>query len=119
MHEVSGPPRDRPTAGGGGRRGPTPLPTPLRTASLGDGSAGRLVATGLREGESNPIGPNAMKPARRVLVPLALVAFALTAAAEEKAYPTLGTIERVDPRFDAIVPKDARVERLADGYDWS
>jgi gluconolactonase len=32
---------------------------------------------------------------------------------------TLGTIERLDPRFDAIVPADAVVERLADGYDWS
>jgi gluconolactonase len=34
-------------------------------------------------------------------------------------YPTLGTIERLDPRFDEIVPKDARVERIADGFDWS
>jgi gluconolactonase len=54
---------------------------------------------------------------------LALIATCpLVAAADvkdEKQYPTLGTIERLDPRFDAIVPKDARVERLADGFDWS
>ncbi len=34
-------------------------------------------------------------------------------------YPTLGTIERLDPRFDKIVPEDARVERIAEGFDWS
>ncbi len=39
--------------------------------------------------------------------------------AQEKSYPTLGIIERLDPRFDALVPKDARVEKLAEGYDWS
>jgi gluconolactonase len=31
----------------------------------------------------------------------------------------LGTIVRLDPRLDAIVPKDAVVERLAEGYDWA
>jgi gluconolactonase len=34
-------------------------------------------------------------------------------------YATLGTIERLDPRFDALVPKDAKVERIAEGFDWS
>ncbi|WZO99989.1 SMP-30/gluconolactonase/LRE family protein [Isosphaeraceae bacterium EP7] len=32
---------------------------------------------------------------------------------------TVGTIERIDPKFDAIVPAGAVVERLADGFDWS
>ncbi len=41
------------------------------------------------------------------------------ARAQEKAYPTLGTIERLDARFDKLVPQDARVERIADGFDWS
>jgi gluconolactonase len=42
------------------------------------------------------------------------------AAAQEKAaFPTLGTIERIDPRFEKLVPQDARVERIADGFDWS
>ena len=27
-----------------------------------------------------------------------------------------GTILRVDPRFDALVPADARIEKLAEGY---
>ena len=42
------------------------------------------------------------------------------ARAQEKAgRPTLGTIERLDPRFDRLVPADARVERIAEGFDWS
>ncbi len=41
------------------------------------------------------------------------------ARAQEKEPPTLGTIERLDPRLDQIVPRDARVERIAEGFDWS
>ena len=33
--------------------------------------------------------------------------------------PPLGTIERLDPRFDRLVPPDAQVERIAEGFDWS
>src|SRR5581483_8503762 len=40
-------------------------------------------------------------------------------AQEKSARPTLGTIERLDPRFDKLVPRDARVERIAEGFDWS
>ena len=35
------------------------------------------------------------------------------------SYEALGTIERLDPRFDALVPKNAKVERIAEGFDWS
>jgi gluconolactonase len=41
------------------------------------------------------------------------------ARAQEKETPTLGTIERIDSRLDRIVPREARVERLAEGFDWS
>lgn len=34
-------------------------------------------------------------------------------------YPTLGTIERKDPRLDALIPQDAVVEKIAEGFDWS
>ncbi|HAM71175.1 MAG TPA: gluconolactonase [Verrucomicrobiales bacterium] len=34
-------------------------------------------------------------------------------------YPNLGSIERVDPRLDALLPKEARIEKLAEGFDWS
>ncbi len=30
----------------------------------------------------------------------------------------VGRIERRDPRFDALVPKEARIETLADGFAW-
>jgi gluconolactonase len=31
----------------------------------------------------------------------------------------LGTIERLDPALDALLPKDAIIEKLADGFNWS
>ncbi|WP_406700377.1 SMP-30/gluconolactonase/LRE family protein [Singulisphaera sp. Ch08] len=40
-------------------------------------------------------------------------------AEEKKEFPSLGTIERKDPRLDRLVPSGARIERLAGGYDWS
>jgi len=42
-----------------------------------------------------------------------------TVAQEAPKTPTLGTIERIDPRLDHLVPRDARVERIAEGFDWS
>src|SRR5881394_543302 len=32
---------------------------------------------------------------------------------------TLGKIERLDPALDALLAKDARMEKLAEGFDWS
>jgi gluconolactonase len=62
-----------------------------------------------------------MKLSQCPLSALALILFATVPASadDQKLRPSLGTIERLDPRLDAIVPKDARVERLAEGYDWS
>src|SRR5262249_44022718 len=37
----------------------------------------------------------------------------------KKPYPTMGTIERKDPRLDKLLPKDAVLEKLADGCDWA
>jgi len=34
-------------------------------------------------------------------------------------FPTFGKIERKDPRFDALVPRHAFIEKLGEGYDWS
>lgn len=36
-----------------------------------------------------------------------------------KPYPSFGTIERLDPALDAIIPADAKLEKLAEGFDWS
>lgn len=38
-----------------------------------------------------------------------------TAAVPEFKYE----FERLDPRFDALVPKDAKLEKLGEGFDWS
>jgi gluconolactonase len=40
-------------------------------------------------------------------------------AQQQKAYPALGSIERLDPKLDQLVPRDARIEKLAEGFDWS
>ncbi len=34
------------------------------------------------------------------------------------SYPTTGSIERLDPRLDAIVPVDAVIEVLSEGHEW-
>ena len=33
--------------------------------------------------------------------------------------PTLGSIERLDPRFYPLVPRDAVIEVLASGFVWA
>jgi gluconolactonase len=57
---------------------------------------------------------------------MALLGFTVTGAflagaamAAGPARKTLGTIERKDPRFDALVPKGATLEILADGFAWT
>ena len=49
-----------------------------------------------------------------ILVPL--VAAAACGGPEPAANSGAGVILRVDPRFDALVPADARIEKLADGF---
>jgi gluconolactonase len=46
------------------------------------------------------------------------ILFALNAEGAE-VVPTVGSIERLDPRFDQLVPRDAAIEVLAMGFDWS
>lgn len=36
-----------------------------------------------------------------------------------QSYPSFGKVERLDPRFDALVPTGAKIEKLAEGFDWS
>ncbi len=40
-------------------------------------------------------------------------------AQQAKKFPAIGTIERLDPRFDQLIPRDAVLEKLAEGFDWS
>ena len=35
------------------------------------------------------------------------------------AFPSAGSIERLDPGLDALVPKDAKIEKLADDCKWT
>ena len=66
--------------------------------------------------------PAMIRP-RRLLASCWAVALVVgTSSAQEGASPsrpTLGTIERFDPRFDQLIAPGARIERLAEGFDWS
>ena len=42
-----------------------------------------------------------------------------TEAGEAKPYPAIGRIERVDPRFDDLIPPGAVLEKIAEGFEWS
>lgn len=44
---------------------------------------------------------------------------AATATADDKPAKTLGKIERLDPRFDKLIPSGAAIEVLAEGFDWA
>jgi gluconolactonase len=34
-------------------------------------------------------------------------------------YAAIGTVERVDPRLDELIPPGAKIEKLAEGFEWS
>ena len=56
----------------------------------------------------------------RLLASIALAAFlAAPAVAQDKLPMTIGSIDRKDPKLDALIPKDARIEVLAGGMKWS
>ena len=40
-------------------------------------------------------------------------------SADKKVYPSMGTIERQDARFDQLIPTGAVLEKLAEGFDWA
>ncbi len=40
-------------------------------------------------------------------------------AKKDEAKSIIGTIERLDPRFDQLIPKDAQMEKIAEGYIWT
>ena len=42
-----------------------------------------------------------------------------TPGEKKPAYPAVGAIDRLDPRFDQLMPRDAVIERLAEGFKWS
>lgn len=52
-------------------------------------------------------------------LPLALILPVLALAADEKLPPFSMSIERLDPALDALIAPDAKVEKLAEGFNWS
>ncbi|MFM7522534.1 MAG: SMP-30/gluconolactonase/LRE family protein [Planctomycetota bacterium] len=62
-------------------------------------------------------------PSIPLLVGLVVTALATASSSAQEGgpdlLPTLGSIERLDPRFDALVPKDAKIEVLASGFVWA
>jgi gluconolactonase len=59
------------------------------------------------------------RSALKTLAALGLAAAPLPGARAADKYPSFGTIERLDSRLDALVPKDAAIERLASGFTWA
>jgi gluconolactonase len=49
------------------------------------------------------------------LLPLLLAPLAALAV----DYPTVGSVERLDPALDQLIPKDAKIEKLCEGFNWS
>ena len=47
------------------------------------------------------------------------IALSAAGAAAAGEFPAVGNIERKDPRFDKLIPKDAKLEKLADGFAWT
>ena len=54
-----------------------------------------------------------------VVLLLVRAAAAQEAPEEVKLPPEFGRIDRLDPRLDKLLPKDARLEKLAQGFVWS
>jgi gluconolactonase len=42
-----------------------------------------------------------------------------TETAPDTAYPVTGSIDRLDPALEAIIPAGAQLEILGEGYEWS
>ncbi len=59
---------------------------------------------------------NALRACQGLCLGLCVVA---TAGAGDDEIRTIGSVERLDPRIDHLVPKDALIEVLADGFRWS
>lgn len=41
------------------------------------------------------------------------------ASPKDKVYPSMGTIERLDPELDKLIAPDAQIEKLASGFEWA
>ena len=76
-----------------------------------------LKATNMRTQQSRLAGW-AQATLRRWIASSGIAAWTIRPSSGKGA-PAVGTIERLDSRLDQIVPRDAQVERIAEGFDWS
>jgi gluconolactonase len=65
-----------------------------------------------------------MKTAFARLLPFALIVPGLLAAetaitSHSNPYPTLGSVERLDPALDALIAPDTKIEKLGEGFHWA
>jgi len=42
-----------------------------------------------------------------------------TITSSSAPYPTLGSVERLDPAFDALIEPDTKIEKLGEGFHWA
>lgn len=63
--------------------------------------------------------PAAAKPTTEIKIDTAKKAADKEPAMAKKVYPTLGKLVSKDPRFDKLIPKDAVIEVLASGFEWT
>ena len=118
---------------------------PPRGADGSSDGTDRALASRCPAGKGNGPGASKSDPdARResgrrlwmqehtIMKRVPLFALGLTAAAgallvagrqsfgqDSRNRPSIGTILREDPRLDALIPRDARIEMLASGFDWT
>jgi len=58
-------------------------------------------------------------PTLSLLFAMLSVANFPSVAQQTPVYPTIGQVVHLDPRLNALVPADAKIEVLASGFDWS
>ncbi len=61
----------------------------------------------------------ALRSIGAVLITAGVLFSAASAVAKGPRYPSIGRIERADPRFDQLIAPDAVLEKLAEGFEWS
>ena len=67
-----------------------------------------------------PVDPIAPRVPAQTAATLVLLAKAPTLIVpSQPPYPVVGSVERLDPALDAILPPDAAMEKLAEGFNWS
>ncbi len=80
-------------------------------------SAGLLSVGCDRSTATTPPDP-APTPPDPAPTPAAAPSVPDTVKSLQAPYPTFGSIERLDPALDELLPRGAAIEKLAEGFDW-